>query len=253
MQLDGRTVLVTGAASGIGRATASRLAEAGARVVVTDVDTGGGEETVDRIESEGGNATFSELDVRDREAFNSVVEAVDEESGLDVLVNNAGVGHAPKPVEDLPEAERNFVFDVNISGVWNGCAAALPVMKARESGAIVNVASLAGVIGSPNLGAYSLSKGAVVNFTRTVAVEAGRYGVRANAVCPGFVEGGLGTQYFDSFDDPEAARERARQGYALGRLGELDEVADAIAFLASDEASFITGESLMVDGGFSVT
>ncbi len=252
VQLNGQTALVTGAASGIGRATASRLAEAGAHVVVTDVDSRGGEETVDRIESDGGSAAFHELDVRDREAFVSVVEAVDEESGLDVLVNNAGVGHVPKPVEDLTEAEREFVFDVNVTGVWNGCAAALPTMKARESGAIVNVASLAGVIGSPHLGAYSLSKGAVVNFTRTVAVEAGPHGVRANAVCPGFVEGGLGEQYFDSFDDPEAARERSRRGYALRRLGELDEVADAIAFLASDQASFVTGESLMVDGGFSI-
>ncbi|KTG11067.1 dehydrogenase [Haloprofundus marisrubri] len=252
MQLNGQTALVTGAASGIGEATAERLAAAGAHVVVTDVDTTGGEETVDRIEADDGDATFHELDVRDREAFISVVQAVDEEHGLDVLVNNAGVGHSPKPVEDLPPAERDFVFDVNISGVWNGCAAALPAMKARGSGAIVNVASLAGVIGSPNLGAYSLSKGAVVNFTRTVAVEAGPAGVRANAVCPGFVEGGLGEQFFDSFDDPEAARERSRRGYALRRLGELDEIADAIAFLASDEASFITGESLMVDGGFSI-
>ncbi|WP_224270070.1 SDR family NAD(P)-dependent oxidoreductase [Haloprofundus salinisoli] len=252
MQLDGQTALVTGAASGIGRATAERLADAGARVVVTDVDITGGEETADRIESDGGSATFHELDVRDRETFLSVVEAVDQKSGLDVLVNNAGVGHVPKPVEDITEAEREFVFDVNISGVWNGCAAALPTMKARGSGAIVNVASLAGVIGSPNLGAYSLSKGAVVNFTRTVAAEAGPHGVRANAVCPGFVEGGLGEQYFESFEDPEAARERSRRGYALRRLGELDEVADAIAFLASDAASFVTGESLMVDGGFSI-
>nr|WP_267195314.1 SDR family oxidoreductase [Halegenticoccus tardaugens] len=140
---------------------------------------------------------------------------------------------------------------MNVGGVWNGCAAALPIMKAQGEGSIVNVASLAGVVGSPYLGAYSLSKGAVVNFTRTVAAEAGPRGVRANAVCPGFVEGGLGEDYFDSFDDPAAARERAREGYPLRRLGTVEEVADAIRFLASDAASFVTGEALLVDGGFA--
>jgi NAD(P)-dependent dehydrogenase (short-subunit alcohol dehydrogenase family) len=253
MRLDDETVLVTGGASGIGRATAERCAEGGAHVVVTDVDEAGGTETVDLIAgSDEGSAEFRPLDVTDREAFESVVDGVAEELGLDTLVNNAGVGHLPAPIEGIDDLQRERVFDVNVRGVWNGCAAALPVMKAQSTGAIVNVASLAGVIGSPRLGAYSLSKGAVVNFTRTVAAEAGRHGVRANAVCPGFVDGGIGAKYFESFDDPEAARERMASEYALERLGTVEEVADAVRFLASDAASFVTGEALVVDGGYSM-
>lgn len=254
MRLDDRTVLVTGGASGIGRATAERCADLGAHVVVTDVDESGGAETADRIGEAGdeGSAEFRDLDVTDRGAFESVVDAVAEERGLDALVNNAGVGHLPATVEDIDETARERVLDVNVRGVWNGCAAALPAMKTQESGAIVNVASLAGVVGSPRLGAYSLSKGAVVNFTRTVAAEAGGHGVRANAVCPGFVEGGLGEQFFATFDDPEAAKARMVAGYALDRLGTVEEVADAVCYLASDAASFVTGEALMVDGGYSM-
>ncbi|MFC4358518.1 SDR family NAD(P)-dependent oxidoreductase [Halobium salinum] len=270
MRLDDETVLVTGGASGIGRATAARCADLGAHVVVTDVDESGGTETVDRIAGvdarkggadagrggadagEEGSAEFRPLDVTDREAFESVVDDVAAERGLDALVNNAGVGHLPAPVEGIDDAARERVLDVNVRGVWNGCAAALPVMKAQGSGAIVNVASLAGVVGSPHLGAYSLSKGAVVNFTRTVAAEAGGHGVRANAVCPGFVEGGLGAQFFETFDDPEAAKRQMVADYALERLGTVEEVADAVCYLASDAASFVTGEALMVDGGYSM-
>ena len=252
MDLTGKTVLITGAAGGIGGVTAERCADAGARVVAADVDEAGVEATADRIEDAGGEAAGHRLDVRDAEAFDSLVAAVEEEyDGLDVLVNNAGVGHDPGPIEDVPDDQREAVFRVNIDGVWNGCAAALPRMKARGEGAIVNVASLAGVVGSRGLGAYSLTKGAVVQFTRTVAVEAGPAGVRANAVCPGFVEGGIGADYFESFDDPEVARERSREGYPLGRLAEPEEVADAIRFLASDAASFVTGERLLVDGGYA--
>ena len=188
MNLDGRTVFVTGAAAGIGRAIAQRCSEAGARVIITDVDSDGGAETVARIESAGGEADFRELDVRDAEAFAVAIERTTSEHGPDVLVNNAGIGHQPASLEDTDLAVRDRVMEINALGMWNGCRAVLPGMKARGSGAIVNVSSLAGLIGLPTQAAYSLSKGAVVTLTKAIAAEAGPHGVRANAVCPGFVD-----------------------------------------------------------------
>lgn len=251
MQLEGETVLVTGAAAGIGRASAKRCATEGARVVVTDVDRNGGEETVERIADAGGDAAFRELDVRDAEAFEQLVEGVADEFGLDVLVNNAGIGHPPAVVEETSTETFERVLDVNLRGVWNGCHAVLPHLKAQESGVIVNVGSLAGLIGLPKQSVYSLTKGAVVNFTRAVAAEAGPYGVRANAVCPGFIDAGLGEQFFAAQDDPATARERMIAQYPLRRLGDSGEIAACIAFLASEDSSYVTGHGLVVDGGYS--
>ena len=251
MRLDGETAVITGAASGIGRETALRCAEAGARVIVTDVDVEGGEETVERIEATGGDGEFTELDVTDGERFRDVVDAVAEEYGVDVLVNNAGTDHPGGALEELDEEVLDSVIDVNLKGVWNGCAAALPHMKEQERGAIVNVGSLASVLGLPGRAAYATTKAAVSNMTRTIAVEAGPYGVRANVVCPGFTETRMLEGYLEQQDDPEAARDAMTAENPLGRLAAPAEIADAILFLASDQASFVTGHGLVVDGGFS--
>ncbi|MFD1587707.1 SDR family NAD(P)-dependent oxidoreductase [Halorientalis brevis] len=251
MRLEDETVFITGAGSGIGRATSLRCAEEGAYVIVTDVDEDGAAETVEQIENlDTGGAESHRLDVTDAEEFDAMIEATAEEHGLDVVVNNAGTGHPPQSMEDVGEAMRDYVIDVNIKGVWNGCHAALPIMKDQGHGAIVNVGSLASIFGLPKQAAYSLTKGAVLNFTRAVAAEAGPYGVRANTVCPGFTDTPMVQQMFQSYDDPEAAREKMEEGYPLKRLGEAEEIADAILFLASSEASWITGEGLVVDGGF---
>jgi NAD(P)-dependent dehydrogenase (short-subunit alcohol dehydrogenase family) len=251
MRFDNTTALVTGAASGIGLATVERLAEDGARVIVTDINSDAGETVADDLADDGADAEFHDLDVTDSEQFHAVVDAVAEEYGLDVIVNNAGTGHPSARLEDTDDSMRDFVIDVNVKGVWNGCHAALPHMKEQGHGAIVNVGSLASILGLPKQAAYSLSKGAVLNLTRAIAAEAGPYGVRANTVCPGFTDTTLLEQYLAMQDDPEAAREAMAAEYPLKRLGEPEEVADVIAFLASEEASFVSGHGLVVDGGFS--
>ncbi len=255
MRLTEKTVVITGAGSGIGAATAKRCGEEGAFVVVTDINGESAEQTATAI-TEGeteGTAISHELDVTDSEAVHDVVDAVAEEHGLDVLINNAGVGHPPSRIEDTDASFRDYVLDVNINGVWNGCHAALPHLKAQGSGAIVNVGSLASIRGLPKQAAYSLSKGAVLNFTRAVAAEAGPYGVRANTVCPGFTDTNLVEAMLAGYDDPEAARERLENQYPLKRFGKPKEVANAIVFLASDEASFVSGHGLVVDGGYATT
>ncbi|QLG50153.1 SDR family NAD(P)-dependent oxidoreductase [Natrinema halophilum] len=251
MRLERKTVVITGAASGIGQATAERCAEEGARVIVTDVDTEGGRAVAETIEDAGGEAEFHELDVTDSDQCHAVVDAVADDYGLDVMVNNAGTGHPGGSLEELDDEIRDFVIDINIKGVWNGCHAALPHMKEQESGAIVNVGSLASILGLPKQAAYSTSKAAVLNMTRTIAAEAGPYGIRANAICPGFTDTQMLEGYLEQQDDPDAARERMAAQYPLKRFGEPEEIADAILFLASDESSFVSGHGLVVDGGFS--
>lgn len=253
MRFADKTVFVTGAGAGIGEQTARRAADEGGFVVVTDVDTDGAAATVDAIEDAGGNAVAHELDVTNADRFHDIVDRVADEHGLDVIVNNAGTGHEPALTEDVDRDVFDFVLDVNVRGVWNGCHAALPHLKEQGSGSIVNVASLAALFGLPRQSVYSLTKAAVLNFTRAVAAEAGSSGVRANTVCPGFVNTQMADGFFDRHPDPEKARDAMLRRYPLGRLGEPEEIAAAILFLASDDASWITGEGLVIDGGFSTS
>ena len=250
MRLEGKTAFVTGAGSGLGRAAAERFATEGATVVAADVDEAGVEETLGLVEDAGGEGEAVELDVRDAEAFHAAVDAAADEHGLDVILNNAGISHERADVEDIDDETRDRVIDVNVKGVWNGCHAAIPHFKEQGSGAIVNTASLAGVIGSPGASAYSLSKGAVVNFTRAVAAEVGPSGVRANAVCPAITETPMVLAGRDE-DEWAEVKERMLRQYPLRRLGRPEDVANAMLFLASDESSWVTGHALVVDGGFS--
>ena len=246
MRLDGKTAFVTGGGSGLGRAAAERFAAEGATVVAADVDYEGAAETVEGLDG----AVAHELDVRDFEAFRDAIDATAEDHGREVLLNNAGISHEPTAMEDLAHDELDRLIDVNVRGVWNGCAAALPHLKEQGSGAIVNTASLAGVIGSPNLSGYSLTKGAVVNLTRAVAAEAGPDGVRVNAVCPGVTETPMPKRDRSEEEWEELASRMAEQ-YPLRRLGRPEDVANAMLYLASDEADWVTGQALVVDGGFS--
>lgn len=248
--MDGKTAIVTGGASGIGRATALQLAEEGAAVIVADMDTDGGEETVDRVTGMGGVAEFQELNVAERDQFDEVVDEVaSQHDGIDILINNAGVLRLSR-FQETSESEFDLQVAVNLKGVWNGCQAVVPTMIEQGSGAIVNTASIDGIMGAPYHAPYGAAKAAVINLTRTLAVELGRDGIRINAVCPGFIETPPVEHHVAAQEDPEAKREAMASENALGRLADPGEVAECIAFLASDKASFVTGEELVVDAGY---
>ena len=244
--------LVTGAASGIGRAVALALAEAAPgrpahAVVVADVDEGGGLETVRLLEEAGATARFAPCDVADERAVAAAVHTATEAFGrLDVLVNNAGVEGPVLPVHAQPPAEWRRVFEVNVHGVFYGVRHALPHMLAAGRGCIVNVASVAGLNAFPMHAAYSASKHAVVGLTRTVALEAARSGVRVNAVCPGFTDTPMVAEGVETMGQ---TAEQLAQRIPARRLGRPDEVAAAVAYLCSDAAAYVTGQTLVIDGG----
>lgn len=248
--MDGKTAIVTGAASGIGRATALQFANEGATVIVADLDEDGGEGTVEEIVHRGGDTAFYELDVTDLDRFEEVADEVAaEHGGVDILINNAGVLRLSR-FQDTPESDFDLQMAVNLKGVWNGCRAVVPGMIERGGGAIVNTASVDGITGSPYHAPYGAAKAAVINLTRTLAVELGRDGIRINAVCPGFVATPPVEHHIANQEDPEAKREAMGSENALGRLADPAEVAECIAFLASDGASFVTGEELVIDAGY---
>jgi NAD(P)-dependent dehydrogenase (short-subunit alcohol dehydrogenase family) len=242
---EGKAGLVTGAAGGIGRATARAFAREGAAVVVNDLEArrADGEETVRLIEQDGGRATFVAGDVTraaDHEAL--VAAVVDAHGRLDFAHNNAGV-ELQAILTETTEEEWNRVIDVNLKGVWLGLKAQIPQMTAQGGGAIVNTASLAGLIAAPALGAYVASKHGVVGLTKTAAVECAQHHIRVNAVCPA----AIATAMMDVLA-PERRQELASP-QAIKRFGQPEEVAEAVVWLCSDRASFVTGTAMPVDAG----
>jgi meso-butanediol dehydrogenase/(S,S)-butanediol dehydrogenase/diacetyl reductase len=244
-RFEGTVALVTGGGSGIGRATCERLAAEGARVWVADRDQPAAERVAKTLP--GGIAR--QTDVSDAEQVEQLVgEVVGTEERLDVLVNNAGITLGAAVWETAPERWAR-VLAVNLTGVFNGCRAALPHMIGRRRGAIVSTASDAGLVGWPGQAAYCASKAGIVGLTRSVAMDAAPYGVRVNCVCPAFTDTPLVEAWVREQPDPVAARAEVAAAQPVGRMGEPGEIAAAIAFLASEEASFITGVALPVDGG----
>ena len=245
--LDGRTVLITGAASGIGRATALAVAREGARLVLGDVAPAG-EETAAAARALGAEAAFLATDVTRPADVDALVErAIRRHGRLDCAVNNAGIEGALAPTAEYPPEDFERVIQVNLIGVWRCLRAELPVMLGAGGGAIVNTASVAGLVGAGGLSAYVASKHAVVGLTRVAAIEYAKEGIRVNAVCPGVID----TPMLDrlSLAMPNL-REALLAMKPMGRLGLPEEVAAAIVWLCSDAASFVTGHALAVDGGY---
>lgn len=233
----GKAALVIGGASGIGAATAARLRAEGARLWIAD-----------RVAPEGGEAAFVALDVTEGAAVDEAIASVDAQAPLDVVVNCAGLP-AQGTVADTDDATWERLIDVNLSGAFRVTRAALRAMQPRRSGAIVHVASDAGLVGMPGQAAYCAGKGGLVHFVRAAALDAAPHGIRVNCVAPCFIDTPMMRGWIAAQDDPATAAAAIAAEQPIGRVGQPEEVAAAIAFLASHEANFVTGIALPVDGG----
>jgi NAD(P)-dependent dehydrogenase (short-subunit alcohol dehydrogenase family) len=249
-EFEGKVALVTGGGSGIGRATALAFAREGAQVVIGNRNVERGEETVSMIRDAGRTASFQRTDVVVAAEVEALVEhAVKTCGGLDIAFNNAGIEGDVKPtLIDHTEANFDLVMDINVKGVWLSIKYEIPQMLKTGGGAIVNCWSVAGVIGFPGIGIYSASKHAVIGLTKAAALEYSAQRIRVNAVNPAVID----TEMVDRLaDGMNVKKDDLTTFHPIGRLGRVEEVAEAVLCLCSDKASFVTGHSMMVDGGFT--
>jgi 2-keto-3-deoxy-L-fuconate dehydrogenase len=250
--LTGKIALVTGAASGIGEAIAFALARAGAFVYVADLDETNGERVAGAIKSEGCRAAFLKLNVADKANCERLAETVlENHERLDILVNNAGIGHVGTILQTTEE-DLEKLFAVNVRGMFSLTKMFLPSMIARNYGVIVNTSSVGGVVAVKDRLAYCTTKFAVVGFTKCLALDHALQGIRANAICPGRVETPFVKARLAEYADPQKAYAEMAATQAVGRMGTPEEIAACVLYLASDEAAFVTGTALLIDGGFSV-
>ena len=247
MRLSNRVTLITGGNRGIGLATARLFAEEGARVVLLGRDQAKGESEAGSIP----NAKFIQGDVTKAEdCRRAVEESTRMFGGLDILVNCAGIIYRNRTVEQTTEEEWDATFDVNVKGTFLMCKHVMPALRERK-GCIVNLSSYVGLVGFRGASAYAASKAAIINLTRSMALDHAREGVRVNAVCPGSVDTEMIHAAWEKFGDMEEARRLWSEKHPVGRIAQPEEVARTILFLASDDASFITGTALAVDGGLT--
>ncbi|MBX3633126.1 MAG: short-chain dehydrogenase [Acidovorax sp. SCN 68-22] len=245
--LKDKVALVTGGASGIGRAVALAWAREGARVVVSDVDRDGGEETAEAVRAAGSEALFAAADVGKPEDCEALVQrAVQKFGRLDIACNNAGIGGAQAPTADYPLDAWAQVIAINLSGVFYGMKYQLPAMLKNGGGAIVNMASILGAVGFAGSPAYSAAKHGVLGLTQATALEYSAQGVRVNAVGPGFIH----TPMISALEENRAVNDMLVAAHPIGRLGRAEEVAELVLWLSSSKASFVTGAYYPVDGGY---
>ena len=253
-RVQGKTCIVTGGAVGIGHACVQRLAEEGAAVAIFDRMDGEGQALADAITHDGGNARYWHVDVtREADVARAIDEVADHFGGVDVLVNNAGISGSTKLTHEISEAEWDLVQAVNVKGVLFCCKHAIPHMRRAGGGSIVNLSSIYGLVGAPDVPAYHASKGAVRLMSKTDALCYAPDRIRVNSVHPGFiwtpmVEHHLGAS---GATDIDAARAEVGRLHPLGHMGDADDIAWGVVYLASDESKFVTGSELVIDGGYS--
>jgi len=248
-EFEDKVALVTGGGSGIGRATALAFAGKGAQVVIGNRNVERGEETVAMIRKAGGTASFKRTDVLVAAEIESLVDhAVKTYGGLDLAFNNAGVEGTVAPIVQQTEADYDAVMDVNVKGVWLSMKYEIPRMLERGGGAIVNCSSVAGLIGFPNMAPYFASKHAVIGLTKVAALEYSAQGIRINAVNPAVIETEMVDRIAEGFS---MKKDELIPMHPIGRLGRVEEIAEAVLWLCSPKSSFVTGHSLVVDGGFT--
>jgi len=246
MTLDGKVAIITGAGQGIGKTTALRFARDGAKVAVVEINEETGKSTADEINTQGSEALFVKADVSDHADAQRMVQAVQEHFGqIDILINNAGILRDAQ-LHKMTEADFDAVINVNLKGTFNCTQAVAPIMREQGSGSIVNAASVVGLYGNFGQTNYVASKAGVIGMAKTWARELGRKGVRVNAIAPGFIS----TEMIQQM--PEKIITQMQEKVPMGRLGDPEEVAAVYAFLASDEASYINGAVISVDGGVVV-
>jgi NAD(P)-dependent dehydrogenase (short-subunit alcohol dehydrogenase family) len=246
----GKVALVTGGSSGIGRACAIAFAREGAKVAICDRNLEKGEETVKLLREAGSDGLFIQTDVAKEADVKAMVEdTIATFNRLDYACNNAGIEQFAVPITEQTAENFDQIMNINVKGVWLGMKYQIPQMLKNGKGAIVNISSTAGLVGFPGLGIYSASKHAVLGLTKSVALEYAKSGIRVNAICPGAIE----TEMIERFAkvNPKLV-EQIREIHPIGRFGKPEEIADAVVWLCSDKASFMTGHSLAIDGGFVV-
>ncbi len=252
MDLEGKTLIITGAGRGIGATTAELCARNGANVVVADIQTEWGEKVVEGIQGNGGSALFHELDVTDEDSVAGMFEtAADHFGAVNGIVNNAAT-IVVKKAADITAEEWHRVMSVNATGVFYGCKHAIKRFQSQGTGgAIVNIGSISAVVGLPEQAVYCASKGAVFQLSRQIAIDYASENIRCNTIGPGSVDGDFLRVYIESQENPEEAEKNILAAHPIGRLADPKEIAEGILFLISDRASFITGANLQADGGYS--
>ncbi len=253
-RLDGKVCVVTGSGSGMGRASAIEMARQGGRVVVTDINVASGTETVSAIEAEGGEAIFIPCNLRKPDEIKALMESAAEHfGGIDVLHNNAAIHETDltdkTSIEELPDEIWDAVYEVNLKALWLTTRYAVPWLKLSKGASIVNVASTGSFVSYPQAGAYCATKGGVLLLTKATAVDLAKYGIRCNCYCPGAIETPMLQKYLEAAEDKTAIMSVLTGAHLIPRLGKPEEVAKLACFLASDDSSFITGASYVIDGG----